>query len=212
MVNRIRRFDPYDTEEMAEILRNDGVISVVTDTVHGVCARMDSEQAQENLREIKHRPKDKAFPIMCCDLKQIRSVAQVSESGRKIIEAFMPGPVTVILKKKEEIPDFVNGGMETLAVRMATSDALEKLIRAVGVPLLMTSANRSGEKTCDNPDEIELACPGLNGIMNGIPKFHEASTIIDCSKEQVKILRKGPVSEEQVRQVLDENPDWKENE
>ncbi|MBR3350455.1 MAG: threonylcarbamoyl-AMP synthase [Solobacterium sp.] len=212
MVKKIRRFDPYETEEMAEILRNDGVISVVTDTVHGVCARMDSKQAQENLREIKHRPKDKAFPVMCCDLKQIEEIAYVSENGRKVIEAFMPGPVTVILKKREEIPSFVNGGLPTLAIRMATDDALEKLIRAVGCPLLMTSANRSGEKTCATPDEIELACPGLNGIMNGIPKFHEASTIIDCSEEQVRILRNGPVSEEQLRHVLAQTPYWKENE
>jgi L-threonylcarbamoyladenylate synthase len=118
----------------------------------------------------------------------------------------------VILEKRKEIPDFVNGGMPTLAIRMATSDALEKLIRAAGSPLLMTSANRSGEKTCETPDEIELACMGLDGIMNGIPTFHEASTIIDCSKEQVKILRKGPVSEEQVMHVLAQAPDWKENE
>ncbi|MDO4414251.1 MAG: L-threonylcarbamoyladenylate synthase [Erysipelotrichaceae bacterium] len=212
MVNRIRRFDPYDTEEMAEILRNEGVISVVTDTVHGVCARMDSLKAQEKLRDIKHRPKDKAFPIMCADLAQIESVAIVSENGRKVINAFMPGPVTVILEKKAEIPDFVNGGMKTLAVRMATSDALEKLIRAVGCPLLMTSANISGQKTCETADEIELACPQLDGIMNGIPKFHEASTIIDCTHESVKILRPGPVSEEMLWQILDENPEQKENE
>jgi hypothetical protein len=128
MVNRIRRFDPYDTEEMAQILRDEGVISVVTDTVHGLCARMDSLNAQEKLRDIKHRPKDKAFPVMCCDLEQIESIACVNENGRKVIEAFMPGPVTVILEKRKEIPDFVNGGMPTLAIRMATSDALEKLI------------------------------------------------------------------------------------
>ena len=114
----------------------------------------------------------------------------------------MPGPVTVILKKREEIPDFVNGGLPTLAVRMATSDALEKLIRAVGVPLLMTSANQSGQKTCETLEEIELACPGLNGIMEGKPTYHEASTIIDCSQEQIRVLRKGPVSEEQIQEVL----------
>ena len=204
MVNRIRRFQPYETEAMAEILRNGGVISAVTDTVHGLCARCDSFEAQEKLREIKHRPKDKAFPLMCCDPEQIETVAEVSEQGRKIISAFMPGPVTVILKKRADVPDFVNGGMPTLAVRMATSEALEKLIRELGCPVLMTSANRSGEKICENLNEIELACPGLDGMMEGIPKFHEASTIIDCSGNEVKILRKGPVTEEQIQSVLSE--------
>ena len=200
----MKRFEPYETEEMAEILRNDGVISVATDTVYGICARMDSYKAQEKLRDIKHRPADKAFPVMCADLEQIRSVAEVDENAEKIIRAFMPGPLTVILKKKENIPAFVNGGMDTLAVRMATSDELAALISAVGCPLLMTSANRSGEKTCSTLDEIELACPALDGIMKGVPTFHEASTIVSCASDDVSILRKGPVTIEQIRAVLNE--------
>lgn len=202
MVKRIRRFEEDQTEELAEILRNNGVISVATDTVYGVCARMDTQEAQEKLREIKHRPKDKAFPVMCCDIGQIKEIAYISESGQKVIKAFMPGPVTVILKKREEIPAFVNGGMDTLAVRMATSEALEKLIRTVGVPLLMTSANQSGQKTCGTIDEIELACPDLDGIMNGKPMFGKASTIIDCTCEPVRILREGPVTMEQIEQAI----------
>ena len=184
---------------MAEILKNDGVISVPTDTVYGLCARMDSLAAQEHLRDIKHRPKEKAFPIMCRDLDQIKQIAEVSEMAEDIIRRWMPGPLTVILKKKDHVPAYVNGGMDTLAIRMATSDALAELIRATGCPLFMTSANRSGEKTCENLDEIDLACPDLDGMMEGSTAFGRASTIADCTQEEVRILRAGPLTLEQLK-------------
>lgn len=190
----MRRFTPDETAEMAEILKNDGVISVPTDTVYGLCARMDSRLAQEHLRDIKHRPRDKAFPIMCRDQAQIEEIATVTDLAKEVISRCMPGPLTVILKKRDHIPAYVNGGMDTLAVRMATSPALERLIEAVGCPLFMTSANLSGEKTCENLDEIEIACPGLDGMMEGAAAFGEASTIADCTGDEIVILRRGPLS------------------
>ncbi|MCI2153417.1 MULTISPECIES: L-threonylcarbamoyladenylate synthase [Erysipelotrichaceae] len=198
----MRRFREEETEELAEILNHDGVISVPTDTVFGVCARMDSEAAQEHLRDVKHRPLTKAFPIMCSDEAQIKTIAEVTPLGEKMIRAFMPGPVTLILKKKAEVPAYVNGNMETLAVRMATSEPVKKLIEAVGCPLFMTSANQSGQPVCTSLDEIEHACPDLDGMMEGEPHFGEASTIIDCTKEEPVILRQGPVTMEQIQRVL----------
>ena len=198
----MRRFREEETEELAEILNHDGVISVPTDTVFGVCARMDSEAAQEHLRDVKHRPLTKAFPIMCSDEAQIKTIAEVTPLGEKMIRAFMPGPVTLILKKKAEVPAYVNGNMETLAVRLATSEPVKKLIEAVGCPLFMTSANQSGQPVCTSLDEIEHACPDLDGMMEGEPHFGEASTIIDCTKEEPVILRQGPVTMEQIQRVL----------
>ncbi len=187
---------------MAEILRNDGVLSVPTDTVYGVCARMDTVEAQENLRRVKNRPATKAFPIMCADEAQIASICHITSRDHLLIEAFMPGPVTLILKKKEDVPEEVNGGMDTLAIRMATSIPLKKLILALGMPIFMTSANQSGESVCTSLDEIEKSCPLLDGMMEGEVCFGEASTIIDCSRDEVKILRQGPVTMEQIQNVL----------
>lgn len=198
----MKRFRQTEINEMAEILKNDGVISVPTDTVYGVCARMHSEKAQENLRDVKHRPLTKAFPVMCADEAQIKEIAYVDERSEKLIRAFMPGPVTFILKKKEDVPAYVNGGLDTLAIRMATSDALKKLILALGEPVFMTSANQSGQPTCTTLDEIEKACPDLDGMMEGNVSFGEASTIIDCTQDEIKILRQGPVTMEQIQDAL----------
>ncbi len=198
----MKRFKEDDIHAMVEILENDGTLSVPTDTVYGVCCRYDHESAQEKLRDVKKRPATKAFPIMCADEEQIKAICEVDERSEKLIRAFMPGPVTLILSKKNNVPFYVNGGMPTLAIRMATSEPLKELIQTLGSPVFMTSANQSGEEVCTNLDEIEKHCPLLDGMMEGNVSFGEASTIIDCTKEEIQILRQGPVTMEQIQKVL----------
>lgn len=199
----MKRYKQNEIEKLAEILRKDGVISVPTDTVYGICARINSKKAYNNLVMVKNRPSTKLFPIMCADEEQIRNIAIVDEKVEKLIHAFMPGPITLILMKKPEIPSYVNNGGSTIAIRMATSKVLEDLIRKTGSPLFMSSANQSGEPTCTNLDEIEKACPTLNGMMEGNILFGKASTIIDCTLEKIKILRLGPISMEQIIEVME---------
>ena len=92
--------------------------------------------------------------------------------------------------------------MATLAIRLAPSKAVKELIEAVGCPLFMTSANQSGQPTCTSLDEIEVQCPLLDGMMEGDVSFGEASTIVDCTKDELVILRKGPLSLEELNKVL----------
>lgn len=198
----MKRYKQSEIDELAEILKRDGVISVPTDTVYGVCARMNSVKAHDKLVIVKKRPETKLFPVMCADEEQIKSIAIVDEKAEKLIRAFMPGPITLILKKNPQIPDYVSNGGTTIAVRMATSKALEELIRKINSPIFMSSANQSGEPTCTNLDEIEKACPLLDGIMEGSVSFGRASTIIDCTSEEIKILRSGPISMEQIKEVI----------
>ncbi len=200
----MKRFEQTEIRELAEILKNDGVISVPTDTVYGLCARMDSVSAREKLRDIKHRPKTKAFPVMCADLRQAEEIAVVDERAKRIMAKLMPGPLTVILKKKDCVPDFVSGGEPTLAIRLATSEVLKQMILELGVPVYMTSANQSGEKTCETLDEIEAACPGLDGMLEGKTMFGRASTILDCTGE-LRILREGPLNMEDMKSALKED-------
>lgn len=195
-------YTQQETTALAEILKNDGAISVPTDTVYGVCARMNSLAAQEHLRDVKNRPATKAFPIMCRDLQEIRSIAYTDARSEKLIHAFMPGPVTLILNKRENLPDYINGGMETLAIRLAPSKAISELIEKTGSPLFMTSANQSGRPVCRNLQEIEEQCPLLDAMMEGSVSFGEASTIVDCSKAELKILREGPITEEEIQKAL----------
>ena len=96
----------------------------------------------------------------------------------------------------------MTNGKETIAIRMATSKALEELIQKLGCPVFMTSANQSGEPTCENLDEIEKSCPLLAGMMEGRVVFSKSSTIVDCSSDKIKILREGPITKEQIEECI----------
>lgn len=200
----MKRYKQSEIDELANILKQDGVISVPTDTVYGICARINSIEAYNKLISIKNRPSNKSFPVMCADEEQIKSIAIVDEKIEKLIHAFMPGPVTLILNKRNE-KNINNRGLRTtseMAVRMAPSNILKELIYKTGSPIFMTSANQSGEKECNNLDEIEKMCPTLDGMMEGNVSFGKASTIIDCTQEVIKIQRVGPISMEDIIEAL----------
>lgn len=192
-------------EELSNILKNDGVISVPTDTVYGICACIKSSKAYDKLVHIKNRPSTKSFPIMCADETQINSIAIVNDNAKKLIHAFMPGPITLVLNKKPEISKTINNaGLRTtseVAIRMATSTALKELILKVG-PIFMTSANKSGEPVCKTLDDIKKVCPELDGIMEGDVTFSKESTIVDCTSDVIKIQRQGVISVEQINKIL----------
>lgn len=198
----MKRYDQNETSELAEILKNDGVISVPTDTVFGVCARIASKDAHDNLVKKKNRPHDKLFPIMCADEDQIKSIAIVNDKAERLIRKFMPGPITLVLPKQPELPEYVNNGGDTIAIRMATSKPVEDLIRKTGSPIFMSSANKSGEPTCTSLDEIEKSCPTLDGMMEGKVSFGKGSTIVDCTSDTIKVLREGPILLEQILEAI----------
>lgn len=201
----IKRYKVEQIEEMAQILENDGVISVPTDTVFGVCARINSQIAYNKLLEVKKRPLNKAFPVMCANKEQIKNIAIVDEIAEKLIKAFMPGPITLVLKKNNKLPEYVTNGKDTIAVRMATSKEIEKLITKIGSPIFMTSANQSGQPECTNLDEIEKVCPLLDGMMEGEVFYSIGSTIVDCRTKEIEILREGPISFEEIKKVINES-------
>ena len=198
----MKRYNQNDIDKLADILKNDGVISIPTDTLYGLCVRMNSKKAREKLMAIKNRPSNKSLPIMCADEEQIKKIGKVNKKIEKIIKAFMPGPITIVLLKGPDLPEYVNEGSVEIGVRMATSDYIKELIKKVGSPICVSSANKSGEPTCKTLDEIENEFPDLDGIMEGNVFFGMGSTIVDCTTDTIKIQRQGPISIEQIMEVI----------
>ena len=202
----MKRYKESEINELANILKQDGVISVPTDTVYGICVRINSVNAYNKLVSIKNRPPYKSFPVMCTDEEQIKNIAIVDEKVEKLIHAFMPGPVTLVLNKKPGTFDYINnaGSRSTseLCVRIAPSKALHDLISKVGSPIFMTSANLSEQPTCSNLTEIEKVFPSLDGIMEGNVSFGIASTIINCTSNTIKLERPGPISMEDILKLF----------
>ena len=198
----IKRYKKNEIEDLVKILKNEGVISVPTDTVFGICARINSETAHDKLIAVKNRPIKKSFPVMCANEEQIKNIAIVNDVAQKLIRSFMPGPITLVLKKNKDLPEYVTSGKDTIAIRMATSETIKKLILELESPIFMTSANQSGEPTCTSLDEIEKMCPKLDGMMEGNVIFSKGSTNIDCSVDEIKILREGPITIEQINEIV----------
>ncbi len=198
----IKRYKQTEIEKIVQILKNDGIISIPTDTVYGICARINSKVAHDKLIKAKERPINKSFPVMCENEEQIKSIAIADQKAEKLIKTFMPGPITIVLRKKEELPNYITNGKDTIAIRMATSKTIEEIINKLGSPIFMTSANQSGKKECTNLEEIEKNCPLLDGMIEGTVIFSKGSTIVDCSSDKIKILREGPITKEQIKNAL----------
>ena len=202
----MKRYGKDEIDEVAKILKNDGVVSVPTDTVYGICARINSKKAYEKLVDVKKRPSNKSFPVLCLDEEQIKSIAIVDVKVEKLIRAFMPGPITLVLNKRLEAFSYINNAgtriSDELAVRIVPLKILEELIEKTGSPLFLTSANISGENVCNSLDDIEKIFPDLDGILEGDISFGQASTIVDCTNGEIKIQREGPISIEEIMEVL----------
>ena len=202
----MKRYKQSEIEEVVTILKSDGVISVPTDTVYGICARINSSKAYLKLVSVKNRPSTKSFPVMCSDIEQIKSIATLDDNALKLIKAFMPGPITLVLNKRPDVLSYINnaGARETdeLAIRMAPTPFLKELIKEVGSPLFLSSANKSGKDVCRSLDEIEIECPTLDGMVMGDVSFGEASTIVDLKGDDIKIQRQGPISEDEIIKVV----------
>ena len=184
-------------------LNDSKVIAFPTETVMGLGVLFDDEKAYQLLNQIKRRPEDKPYTMMLGDKKDIDKYAYLSQRDRKIVEAFMPGPVTLLLKSKDNVPSFVTHNTGVIGVRVADNKSIREMISYVGKPLLVPSANRSGDKPLTNYQDVikefgdELAYVVKENAGNSKP-----STIIDLTHEDVKILREGPISLRDIERIL----------
>lgn len=181
------------------------VIAFPTDTVYGLGVRYDNEDALNRLKQAKIRPESKPIPMMVSDLSQIEEVAYVNATAKLLIQKFMPGAFTIVLKKKEEIADYVTNGLATIAIRMPDDEFVLEIMNRSGKAMLVSSANISAEHSCRNGEEVLKQLDGrIDGIVMGESKSEIASTIVDATSEEVKILREGPITKEMINKILEE--------
>ena len=185
-----------DRKRIARSLKEGKIGLFPTDTVMGICCRMDNTSSVERVFKIKNREKNKPFLILTSDIAQVKKYANINNPKvLKITEKYWPGPLTIILNaKKESVLSAVRAGGETIAVRIPDYDDLTSIISEVGVPLIAPSANLAGEKTPVNFEEIDnKIVNAVDFIVQGECKMKKPSTIIDCSKNDIKIIREGAV-------------------
>ena len=187
--------------EVIDLLNHDEVVAFPTETVFGLGVKFSHLEALEKIYEIKHRSHSKAISLMIYDPKDIEKYAYVNENAQKLIDHFMPGMITLVLKKKSILSDDFTAGYDTIGIRIPDDPFVLKLLKEVG-PMLVTSANISGQETLLNDQEVYKQFKGkIKMIVKGICKNTRASTVIKVD-EDVTILRQGCIQEEEIREVL----------
>lgn len=183
-------------------LNKENVISFPTETVYGLAVKYGSHKALDRLMEAKDRDYSKAITLMLSKKEDIEKYAYLNKNALKIINTFMPGKVTLIFNKKETVDSYMTNGKQTIGIRIPDSSYVLNLINQVG-PLLVTSANLSGQGNTTCPDEVLEQLDGrISLVVDGKTNNGIASTVIDLTKEEIKILRAGEISKEEVEEAL----------
>ena len=157
--------------------------------------------ALEKIYEIKHRSHSKAVSLMIYDSQDIEKYAYVNTNAQKLIDEFMPGMITLVLKKKSILSDDFTAGLETIGIRIPDDPFVLELLKRVG-PMLVTSANISGQETLLNDLDVYHEFNGkLKMIVKGKCQNTLASTVVKID-DDVTILRQGCISEEKIMEVL----------
>ncbi|MGD6776212.1 L-threonylcarbamoyladenylate synthase [Sutcliffiella horikoshii] len=191
--------------EAAGLLKENEVVAFPTETVYGLGANALSDQAVLKIFEAKGRPSDNPLIVHISKLEQLTElVDNVPESAHKLMEAFWPGPLTLVLPKKEGVSQYVTAGLETLAVRMPDHPVARALIETSGLPLAAPSANLSGKPSPTTAKHVEEdLIHRIAGIVDGgATGVGLESTVVDCTAETPMILRPGGVTKEELEKVV----------
>jgi L-threonylcarbamoyladenylate synthase len=199
----ISQDDPQALNLAVELLLAGEVIAFPTDTVYGIGVRADSEAAIEKLYRIKARSFDKPIPVMVATVGQLEQVANtVSADARRLATGFWPGPLTMVLPKRADLPDNLTQ-LPGVGVRIPDHPFALNLLKRCG-PLAVTSANLSGqaEALCAKAVLAQLEGRLALVVDGGDSPGGTASTVVDLVGEEPCILREGPISAEKITQTL----------
>jgi L-threonylcarbamoyladenylate synthase len=189
----------------ARFIQRGEVVAFPTETVYGLGANIFNEEAVNKIFIAKERPADNPLIAHIFDLIQLEQLTSgIPETASKLIKAFFPGPLTLILPKNERIPSVATAGLKTVGVRMPKDLIARQFLRACGVPVVAPSANLSGRPSPTTWQAVRADLGGrISCILKGDrTKIGLESTVVDCSSETPVILRAGAVTLEELSEVI----------
>lgn len=191
--------------EAAQILRDGGLVAFPTETVYGLGANALDEAAAKKIYAAKGRPSDNPLIAHISCLEELKPlVAYIPEAGRKLAEAYWPGPLTMVFPKSDIVPYGTTGGLDTVAVRMPSDPVANRLIKLAGVPVAAPSANTSGRPSPTTAQHVWQDMEGkIEMILDGGPVgIGVESTIVDVSGDVPTLLRPGAITMEMLRETV----------
>lgn len=204
----IVHIDPEDIDydliqQVAGVVRAGGVLIFPTDTVYGIGCNVYDEDAVERVFEIKGRDADKAMPVLVGDTEQAEALAaDMPEAAITLMEKFWPGPLTIVVKKAEDVPEIVTGGAPTVGIRVPDSEICRVLIQQ-SMPIVAPSANRQGVKPPAELAEVDAAI--LDAVDLGIASGRAVgvpSTVVEVNSRGLKLIREGSITLKELEQAI----------
>ena len=191
-------------EAASSLLRQGKLVAFPTETVYGLGADALNSRAVAEIFAAKGRPGDNPLIVHVADRHQLEPLCEVTEEARRLMDAFWPGPLTILLKKKPAVPDVTTAGLPSVAVRCPDHPVALALLRESGVPVAAPSANRSGRPS---PTTARHVYEDMNGriamiLQGGDCRVGVESTVLDMTGQVPCILRPGAVTREMVEKVL----------
>ncbi|MBO5646902.1 MAG: threonylcarbamoyl-AMP synthase [Clostridia bacterium] len=201
-------FSAKDTDKLAAagaLLRAGGLVAIPTETVYGLACSAFRPEAVARVFAAKGRPSDNPLIVHISDLSQLSLLwDEIPPEALRLAEAFWPGPLTMIARKRPDVPAEVTGGLDTVAVRFPAHPAAQAVINAAGVPLAAPSANLSGSPSPTCAEHVRSDLEGrIEMILDGGEcDFGVESTVLDLTRRPFAVLRPGSVTPEMLRGVL----------
>ncbi|MBL6466102.1 MAG: threonylcarbamoyl-AMP synthase [Peptostreptococcus stomatis] len=189
----------------ASMLASGKTVIFPTETVYGLGANALDEEAAAKIYQAKGRPSDNPLLVHVADKEDVYDLVEnIDNRAKLLMDRFWPGPLTIVFKKKDIIPDRTSGGLDTVAIRMPSDQVARNLIRQAGVPIAAPSANISGRPSPTKPEHIIRDMDGrVDGILvGGSCNYGVESTIVDLSGDVAMVLRPGSITLEMLGEVL----------
>ena len=194
-----------ELDEAAKLLKEGKVIAFPTETVYGLGVVYDDQKAYDSLCQVKRRPPEKPFTLMLADVQEVEKYADLNKQAKALVEAFMPGQFTLITKAKDGLPAWCVSNTGNVGIRIADYDLIRDLIRKTGKPLLVPSANRSGEQPATTTyDVVEVFGEELAAVVEGESISNIPSTIVFVGDKYSDVFREGAVKIEDIKRVISE--------
>lgn len=198
------RFTNELVKKVSEALQNEEIVCFPTETVMGLAVKAEFIKTYNKLVEVKNRPSNKVFPF-CVLKKDIESYCEVNKKQRKIIDSFLPGPLTIVLKRKKDVPTFIGNSEGTIAIRVSENEFVSSVLEDLNKPIFLTSANMSGEEVCkDSKEAKEIFGNKIKVYVDGKPFGGLATTIVDLTKETPILIRQGAIKIEDILKVWED--------
>ncbi len=169
-------------EKAVEILKKGGLIAYPTDTIYGLGVDIFNQTAVEKVFALKGRDFNKPLSIAVANFEMIERIAEISKNQRAILKQLLPGPITVLLKKKKEVSNLITANSELVGIRFPDNQWAIKIIKMAKFPITATSANLSGQRDVFRGQDIKLK---VDFVVQGKCRYQKASTVVDLVNQKI---------------------------